>query len=401
MIARESGGNAMKKIYLLLCIFSLAMAPAFAAGVEPLINVTAEAEVRIKPDRAALTFGLYEKTDNLRQGAQKLNTLSRQVTDYLRNRGIEDRFIQTDSLHIQPIYMYQTITLANGQKNIFNKKSKKILDIISKMVVKKYLDEENDTEFNEKFEKLKNIKQERLQLFDNKKEFITQITQEKRSYTKEIERIDKLLNNNELLKKEYYSRNEKLPNKEKIFSVSYLVGILDKERAELIEKIEECNKLILPKEFVEQKSKLEEEVNFLKDILETNKESVIIQLATEFLQQAKKLIFIIRYIPINDSLYVKDIEALETEFEEIIKLIIKKAQELKIWDVFSEDKELTYKILKEVFETKMIGLQNLNIQCVYENKVLTVEYYDDTIIESSVKIDVDNVKIKKKIKLFI
>ena len=316
-------------------------------------------------------------------------------------------------------YMYQTITLANGQKNIFNKKSKKILDIISKMVVKKYLDEENDTEFNEKFEKLKNIKQERLQLFDNKKEFITQITQEKRSYTKEIERIDKLLNNNELLKKEYYSRNEKLPNKEKIFSVSYLVGILDKERAELIEKIEECNKLILPKEFVEQKSKLEEEVNFLKDILETNKESVIIQLATEFLQQAKKLIFIIneenkeklvgwiykiryyRYIPINDSLYVKDIEALETEFEEIIKLIIKKAQELKIWDVFSEDKELTYKILKEVFETKMIGLQNLNIQCVYENKVLTVEYYDDTIIESSVKIDVDNVKIKKKIKLFI
>lgn len=116
MIARESGGNAMKKIYLLLCIFSLAMAPAFAAGVEPLINVTAEAEVRIKPDRAALTFGLYEKTDNLRQGAQKLNTLSRQVTDYLRNRGIEDRFIQTDSLHIQPIYMYQTITAKNGTK---------------------------------------------------------------------------------------------------------------------------------------------------------------------------------------------------------------------------------------------------------------------------------------------
>ena len=98
---------------------------------------------------------------------------------------------------------------------------------------------------------------------------------------------------------------------------------------------------------------------------------------------------------------MKDIEALNPKFEEIIKLIIKKAQELKIWDNFSEDKDLTYTILREIFDTKMISLQNLNIQCSYQNKVLTVEYYDDTIIEITKKIDIDNVKIKKKIKLFI
>ena len=50
---------------------------------------------------------------------------------------------------------------------------------------------------------------------------------------------------------------------------------------------------------------------------------------------------------------------------------------------------------------KMICLQNLNMQCKYENKELYVEYYDDTIIESSLKIKTDTVKIKKKIKLFI
>ena len=98
---------------------------------------------------------------------------------------------------------------------------------------------------------------------------------------------------------------------------------------------------------------------------------------------------------------MKDVEALNQKFEDIIKLIIKRAQELKVWDNFSEDNALTYTILKEIFDTKMINLQNLNIQCSYQNKVLTVEYYDDTIIESSVQIDVDNVKIKKKIKLFI
>ncbi len=316
-------------------------------------------------------------------------------------------------------YVYETMLLVNGRKSINSKKQKKIFNLASKIAIKKYMQESNDIEYKEKFEKIKKEKEERLELFNDKKTFINQITSEKKEYTKEIERIDKILNNNELLKKEYYARNEKLPNKEKIFSVSYLVGILDKERIGLIEKIDECNKIILPKEFVEQKSKLEDEVKFLEEIVELDQTSVLIHLAEEFLNQLQagidkineenkeKLISLIykiryyRYIPINDEKYIKDIEALKGKFEEVIKLIIKKAQELKIWDVFSEDAELTYQILKEIFDMKMIYLQNLNMQCKYENKELYVEYYDDTIIESSLKIKKDTVKIKKKIKLFI
>ena len=316
-------------------------------------------------------------------------------------------------------YIYQTILLINGRKNINNKKQKKIFDVVSKIAIKKYMLEANDTEYNEKFEKIKKEKEARLELFNDKMSFINQITEEKKEYTKEIEKIDKILNNNELLKKEYYARNEKLPNKEKIFSVSYLVGILDKERIKLIEKIDECNKIILPKEFVEQKSKLEEEVKFLEEIVKLDKEEALIKLATEFLNQVQieiakineenkeKLINWIykiryyRYIPIDYEKTIKDIEALKEKFEEVIKIIIKKAQELKIWDIFSENTELTYQILKEIFDMKMICLQNLNMQCKYENKELYVEYYDDTIIESSLKIKTDTVKIKKKIKLFI
>ena len=316
-------------------------------------------------------------------------------------------------------YIYQTILLINGRKNINNKKQKKIFDVVSKIAIKKYMLEANDTEYNEKFEKIKKEKEARLELFNDKRSFINQITEEKKEYTKEIEKIDKILNNNELLKKEYYARNEKLPNKEKIFSVSYLVGILDKERIKLIEKIDECNKIILPKEFVEQKSKLEEEVKFLEEIVKLDKEEALIKLATEFLNQVQieiakineenkeKLINWIykiryyRYIPIDYEKTIKDIEVLKEKFEEVIKIIIKKAQELKIWDIFSENTELTYQILKEIFDMKMICLQNLNMQCKYENKELYVEYYDDTIIESSLKIKTDTVKIKKKIKLFI
>ena len=108
-----------------------------------------------------------------------------------------------------------------------------------------------------------------------------------------------------------------------------------------------------------------------------------------------------RWIPISKTEYVKDLQELKEKFQELIQFLIKKAQELKIWDTFSEDKELTYQILKEVFDSKIIYLQNINIQCRYEEKTLEVEYYDDTVIESSFKIHIDSVKIKKKFKLFI
>lgn len=157
----------------------------------------------------------------------------------------------------------------------------------------------------------------------------------------------------------------------------------------------------------------------MEEISTLDYSNALIELATEFLNQIKekvskineenkeKLINLIyriryyRYIPISREKYIKDVEELKEKFEEVIKEVIKKAQKLKIWDNFSEDAGLTYQILKEIFDMKMIYLQNLNIQCKYENKELYVEYYDDTIIESSIKIKADTVKIKKKIKLFI
>ena len=236
--------------------------------------------------------------------------------------------------------VYQTLLLLNGVNGLEYKKSRKLFDLISIIALKKYLTEKQDTEFNEKFIKLKEEKINRLQLFDNKKEFINKITEEKWDYTKQIEQIDKLLNNNELLKKEYYSRNKDLPNKEKIFSISYLVKIIDKEREELMAKIDECNKLLLPSKFVKQKSKLEEEVRFLNAISETNKDIALKELVIEFLEQAKNIILNLneeskekliswiykiryyRYIPIDENLYVKDIETLKLKFEEIIRVII-------------------------------------------------------------------------------
>lgn len=94
----------MKRLYFLFALACFLLFPAAALAQAPQLHVTAEAEVRVPPDRAAITFGLFEKTDNLRQGAERLNTASSQILQYLRTRGVEERFIQADNLQILPVY---------------------------------------------------------------------------------------------------------------------------------------------------------------------------------------------------------------------------------------------------------------------------------------------------------
>lgn len=316
-------------------------------------------------------------------------------------------------------FIYQTMLLLKGKNNSNNKRYRDFDNLVYKMAIQKYISDKRHKEYIKKFEEIKKEKQDRLNLFGNKKEFLDKVTSEKKTYMKKIEELDKILNNHELLRKEYYSRNEKLPNKEKIFSVSYLVKILSEERMNLLDKIEECNKIILPKEFVEQKSRLENENVFLNSIKEKLEKEDIVELAKEFLHKIGESINKIneenksslihwiykiryyRFIPINNDKCVKDLKELDLDFQLLFKKIIKKAQELKIWDTFSENQEATYQILKEIFDTKIIYLQNINIQCEYKAGELLVDYYDDTVIESSIKIKINNVRIKKKFKLFI
>ncbi len=320
---------------------------------------------------------------------------------------------------IQYNYIYETILLLNGKNNIYKKKHKLFYDEIIKLLVRKYFNNSNNLDYAENLKNRKKEVSEQLYLFENKKEFVSRITEEKKEFTKQIEIIDKILNDNELLKKEYYKRNEKLPNKEKIFSISYLVRILIKEREELLSKIDYSNSIILPKEFISNKSKIEKEKNFLQNIEAKVELKDLLQIANEFLQIAKGIIDKIeetnksdlikwmykiryyRYVPITEDKFIKDMPELEEKFDSIIKAIIKKAQILKIWDNFCDDNDITFKILKEVFNTKIIYLQNINIQCRYENKVLYVEFLDDTIIENTININAENIRIKRKTKLFI
>ena len=132
---------------------------------------------------------------------------------------------------------------------------------------------------------------------------------------------DKTINNRELLQVEYKLRNSMRKNKEKIFSISYLVDILNEERKEALEKIAEINTLMEPKTYIRKKEEIKSIIDDLSEnqsdnnILEIQKLSIKCMLSkvnnsSEKPDIINNLIKVRYYMNIlyNDTQQIKNIE---------------------------------------------------------------------------------------------
>lgn len=259
------------------------------------------------------------------------------------------------------------------------------------------------------------IKKELDKMKDNKL-FIEELSTQKKEITKHIEQIDKLLNSDRELRIEYESINEKLPNKEKIFSVSHLKLMLEKERRKELEKIKKINKKMEPKEFVKIKKELEEKLEFYEDIkiqdkTEQNIERLQRSLEDTFLKcmelkikkaqeniEISELIYELRYYKLMPPIVIH-------KTEEIEKQLIEKACAQKVLTKFSENDDLNYKILKEIFTSKIIDLDTILYVLKYSKGILTVVIYDGDVEDSSFDINITEKveilsKLSKKIKIW-
>ena len=130
----------------------------------------------------------------------------------------------------------------------------------------------------------KEVKEDLEKMQDNKK-YLEELSKKKKEANIKIKKIDTFLSDEKLLKEEYEKRNSKLPNKEKIFSVSHLRIMLEKERKEKLEQIKKYNKQMEPKEFVKTKHELEEKIKFFEDISIEEKNKVNEEKQIEILQK--------------------------------------------------------------------------------------------------------------------
>lgn len=304
-----------------------------------------------------------------------------------------------------------------------NKLQQKVVEYINQISV--LLAVRYNPKIKTKLEKDKKEVESKLERIKDNKKFVKEITEEKQQLTKEIKLIDETLNNKNMLQKEYEKRNQDLPLQDKIFSSKILSKMMVEEREEKIKKIEKLNKLLTPQKFVKYKKELEAKEKYLR-LLDIEKidnaiSSVTIALQKEFLncyktkiekietkQELVNLIYEFRYyclIPFNSQKTIGQVNKILDDIKKIQDMLIEKAHELKVIELFSKDKEIDHRILSNIFYVRVINLEDLYIRITKENDSYYVGLFDENVFEEKVEIEQINakdliIKTNKKIKIF-
>ena len=318
-------------------------------------------------------------------------------------------------------------------KNMFketygNKNEKEFTEKISMLSILLEIKYEKDKK-KKLMEEKEKINKEKSVIKDRAK-FIEAKTKEKIEITEEIRNYDTILNNKKMLEEEYVKRNEKLPLEKKIFSIKVLAEIMTKEREELFEKIEKINNELQPKNFIKYEKELDQKQKYLDLVIEDQEEinkkinEILLKLQKIFLdclkikiqnaktkQEIVKLIYEYRYYLLIPYDYEKDIyqiKELKEKIQNISKELIKKAHEMKVIKIVSKNEDLNYEILKNIFNSRIIKLEDINLKITKEKEKFYLQLFDEKLFEDKIEISENqdiNIKeleyrINKKIQLF-
>ena len=291
--------------------------------------------------------------------------------------------------------------------------TEKILKTVSQLAILNYIKQNP-----EEYEVLKQIEkqmQEELAKMEDKKAYIEEVTNQKKKYIKEIEEIDKYINDDLALKKEYIKQNEKLPQSERVFSLSDFSEKIEEKRAWLENETKILTEKLKPKNYVKGKTKIEKKLNFIKELNIEEPSKLIyefinlilkaINMQIEKIETKKEVIekmYIIRYLKLINVDNEKTIGMLcKKQFEKIEINLITIGCNLKVLNIFSRDVAENYKIYKNIFNTRIIDLESVYIEINKENTVLI---YDENSIETKEQFEeIKDITIKhnKKIKIFV
>jgi len=263
-----------------------------------------------------------------------------------------------------------------------------------------------------------------LTKMEDKKEYLKQIYARKKQINNNIKLYDKTINNREKLLEEFNNRNEKLPDAKKIFSISDLVDVLQKEREENINLLREITAMALPKNYVEKINSLKGKIdliNSVQNVFSTKKglieeilntkiemqriflaylENKIYEIKTK--KEALEMIYVFRYYKclsencLGNNIILYDIE----------NKIIAKAISLKTLTCFCKDIEYNSKIIGKIINNSIIEVENLKLilRKTADNSKLEIEIYDDETFDRKEYLELEpekefNTKFGKKIKL--
>ncbi len=422
--------------------------------VDSLLNT-----IRVIPTEKAMLFALFKMNDTKMYLDEQYN-LIRIALPELLNEGRDINNIEiirdfnawswntlpSEISNIDCNLIYQNLQILLGYEFLDSwmkqEKQKELLEKLEKELKSKYNAEQID-ELLELIYKISIIvcternKNERERLLDEKKwdekelerlsdkeSLVNELTKTKKQKAKEIKKIDEMINDKELLAKEFEERNAKLSEYRKIFNISTLLGTIKKERRKALNEIEECNFLLDSKNYLKRKEELEKNLDLLKAAKGSrNKEKYKIQIQKIFIkcleqkvdrikeiEQKKELIQIfwtLRYynfIVYDEERFIKDVEDLSEEIGRLEEKTIEKLYKLKVLNPITKDLETDIQIIKPILYSRIMNLENVSIQIIKQDNDIQVNIYDGKVPEFDFNIEnLKNVKIKdkKKVKLFV
>lgn len=338
--------------------------------------------------------------------------------------------INSEVDNIEANLIYQTLQILLGEEFLYNwsqdndgiidyleifaeevtaKYGKDVLENLKELLIKLAISNiaKNNKEFAiEIYQKLEQLNQE-IKDYDNTLKKVQDITNHKKEVTKQITAIDKILTQESKLKEEYEKRDD-------VFNIKVLRQELKTKKQQLLNKIEEANYLLIPSNYLNEKNKLIEKQQLLNNInMEQAKvEELLIEFENNFLQCFKtkiksvtepeetiKLIYQFRYfmlLPFNLEKKIKDVEELRNIILQIEKQLWKKAIEQKVIV------NMPFEIMQHVFKTRIIILEELYYKITEKSEKHYVQIFDENVSEEKFEIKpVENMKINKKIKIFI
>ena len=299
--------------------------------------------------------------------------------------------------------------------------AQKILNDIYKISILEEI--KSDNKKLKDFIKIENIMKKDLEKISNKEQYLQELDTEKKKIGKEIKRIDEIMNDTQILRKEFMQGN--LRREKKIFSLSEYTELLQNRREKLLIKLKKCSKLMEPFTYVQMKLKLNENVKLFEelDLNQYNEEKIfneLINLQKSFLKAFNKTlknienkkeiiekIYVFRYyklIPINKTEEIKDIKDLKTEIKRTEKYLITKACNLRAINILCNNVEKNYEITSDILKYRIIDLEDMILEAQKNNDKFILKVYDDNAIAGILQYETNedfNIKLNKKTKLFI
>ncbi len=125
-----------------------------------------------------------------------------------------------------------------------------------------------------------------------------------------------------------------------------------------------------------------------------------------------KLIYEFRYytmLPYDYERSVGETLEISSEMDEMGKKIIKQANKMKVIEKVSKQEEVNYEMLKNIFKTKSINLEEINIKLTKENEKFYIQIFDENSLEEKSELQDGeninkrelNIRLNKKVKIFI